>query len=290
MPAIPQIQPIFAIDDEELAVTDLTSCHLLILAGQSQFKYAVLDPVERKFIALKTYQDASLRNGLEDLELIESCFDSDKLLYTAFKHTRIAFNSHRNVLVPAPLYSVTGKKEPLSLLHGEATDEVVLMDEVPALDLMNVYAVHRNILGFLKKEFPAAVLCHAVTPLLTSWNEEVRLQKEAIFILVQPSWFHVLAFCEGKLMLQQQTRYSGTSDVVYHVLNIIRQLNFLPATATIYIAGDSSENADIFEGLGQFIAAVRWLERPQGFRFAEKFTDYPSSYFYHLFTVASCGL
>ncbi|HUX84823.1 MAG TPA: DUF3822 family protein, partial [Chitinophagaceae bacterium] len=259
----------------------------LILTGNSQFKYAVMDPPGNKFIALKTYQGS--QNGQSDLELVESCFDADKLLYTAFRQIRIGFASHRNVLIPSSLYSVTEKREPLKLLYGEGTHETVLCDELPELGLMNVYAVNRNILGFLKKEFPPALICHAATPLLRLGQGLSRSEPDAVFLLVQPHWFGVMVFSGEKLLLQQQTRFSQTIDLAYHVLNILDKLGISPETTALFLGGDSAENASVFETISPYIPNARWLDRLEGYQFSEKFSSYPSSYFFDLFAVALCG-
>lgn len=282
-----QIQPAYRIDDESLSETDLTSCTLLMMVGERQFNYAVLDPSENTFIALKTYLSQPGESRKPELELIEQCFDTDKLLYTAFQQTRIAFNVHKNVLVPARLYHPELKQEPLFLVHGEGPDEKVMTDEVPLMDLVNVYAVNRNILGYLKKEFPAAILCHAVTPLLNVLHQMETASENILYLLVQSGWFQTLVFSGGKLLYQRQMDYVTPLDIVYHTLNILLQLGLVPEQTRVTMSSDIQENAQIHEGLSGYYPILDWLERPAGHKYIDKFSNYPTSYFFHLFTIAS---
>ncbi len=85
MPVAYTIQPTYAIDDATLLETDLTTCTLLVMIGAGTFSYAVLAPLQRKFLALKSYSYQPRTVAMADLEMIEQIFDADRLLFTAFK-------------------------------------------------------------------------------------------------------------------------------------------------------------------------------------------------------------
>ncbi|HVB04244.1 MAG TPA: DUF3822 family protein [Chitinophagaceae bacterium] len=289
MPAELQIRPDFAIDDNTLSSVDLTACTLLVLVGHGQFSYAVLDTSGNRFIGVKSYQIPSGQKWRTELDLIERCFDTDKMLYTAFRRIQVAFNVHKNVLVPGSIYSPLNKKDTLYLIHGEGPDEKVMTDQAVGLDMINIYAVNRNILGNLKKEFSGAVLCHAVTPLLTALMKQNDPEIPTLCLLPGNQWFHMLVFREGKLTYQQQIRFTAPSDILYHALNVLRVLELPSDSIRVSLGGETRQNPAISALLKQYFPHISQLERPAGYSYIDPFNVYPSGYFYHLFTLAPCA-
>src|ERR1041384_592489 len=153
MPVAYNINPVYTVDDESLLETDLTTCHLLVLIGSGAFSYVVYDPAAEKFLALKSYQFQTQRQVVADLEMIEQVFDADKLLFTAFRSVMIGFDANSNTLVPDAHYDPQLKKDYLHIAFQEKMQEAVMADILPELSLVNVYAVDKDILGYLRKEF-----------------------------------------------------------------------------------------------------------------------------------------
>src|SRR5690606_24477202 len=108
------------------------------------FSYAVLSPVTRRFLALKSYSYQPRTLAVADLEMIEQIFDADKLLFTAFKDVLLAFDSPDSTLVPESLYQSQLKKDFLHAAHLEKMQEAVLADHLPDLGMVHVFATDKD--------------------------------------------------------------------------------------------------------------------------------------------------
>ncbi|SIN98431.1 DUF3822 family protein [Chitinophaga niabensis] len=290
MPVAYTIQPTYAIDDATLLETDLTICTLLVLIGSGTFSYAVLAPNTRKFLALKSYSYQPKTLAVADLEMIEQIFDADKLLFTAFKEVLLAFDSPDSTLVPEPLFAGQLKKDYLHTAHLERMQEAVLTDSLPDLGMVNVYATDKDILGFLRKEFSSDRVVHAHSALLKSYKQDrdIMFSDGVVFIEVQQQQFALTIYAAGKLLLQQQLPYRSGLDIVYYIVNSLRQLELTELQAKIKLGGALTKDSQVYQELNRFLPRLDWVNKPEGFLYIGKMNEVPAHHFHNLYALALC--
>lgn len=283
-----QLQPVFSVDDPLLLQTDLTACTLLLQVGSQHFGYAVLDEF-RCFLALKYYSFQLDAQNKSALDAIEQFLDADKLLYTAFKQTVIGIDSAIQTLVPAPLYQAELKRDYLQYFNYNLHGQAILADKLPQLESVNIYAIDKNVLGYLKKEFATENVKNTHTALLQClYNEYMHEDRQFMCIMVYPHNFSATVFSGRQLLYHQHIDYHSGLDVAYHALNILNQLELLPDETTVYLGGAVTEQSLVFEELYKYIMYVEWLQRPYGFHYSERFNAYPAHHFFTLLALAAC--
>lgn len=290
MPVAYNIHPAFTVDDETLLETDLTACYLLVLVGNGTFSYVVYDPVAKKFLALKSYHFTPRKMALADLEMIEQVFDTDKLLFTAFKSILLAFNTGNGVLVPHMYYMPSMKKDYLHLAMPEKVQEAILSDLLPQLPMVNVYSVDKDLLGFLRKEFSTDLVIHANSALLQSYpmDFDFHAANGVAFVEVEQHTFTVTVYAGGKLLIQQEADYQTGLDVVYGVVNILRQLGLDEQLVKVKLGGIVATDAGVYQEMYKFIPHLEWIQRLPGFQYITKMQEIPGYYFHNLYALALC--
>ncbi|MBO9728189.1 MAG: DUF3822 family protein [Chitinophaga sp.] len=290
MPVAYNIHPAFTVDDETLLETDLTACYLLVLVGNGTFSYVVYEPVAKKFLALKSYHFTPRKMALADLEMIEQVFDTDKLLFTAFKSILLAFNTGNGVLVPHMYYMPSMKKDYLHLAMPEKVQEAILSDLLPQLPMVNIYSVDKDLLGFLRKEFSTDLVIHANSALLQSYPMDFDFQAAngVAFVEVEQHTFTVTVYAGGKLLIQQETDYQTGLDVVYGVVNILRQLGLDEQQVKVKLGGIVATDAGVYQEMYKFIPHLEWIQRLPGFQYITKMQEIPGYYFHNLYALALC--
>ncbi|MGO4288063.1 DUF3822 family protein [Chitinophaga sp. RAB17] len=284
------IHPAFTVDDETLLETDLTACYLLVLVGSGTFSYVVYDPVAKKFLALKSYHFTPRKMALADLEMIENVFDTDKLLFTAFKSILLAFNTGNGVLVPHLYYMPSMKKDYLHLAMPEKVQEAILSDLMPGLPMVNIYSVDKDLLGFLRKEFSTDLVIHANSALLQSYPMDLdfNVSTGVAFVEVEQHTFTVTVYAGGKLLIQQESDYQTGLDVVYNVVNILRQLGLNEQLVKVKLGGAVVTDAGVYQEMYKFIPHLEWMQRLPGFSYITKMQEIPGYYFHNLYALALC--
>ncbi len=290
MPVAYTIQPTYAIDDASLLETDLTNCTLLVLIGAGTFSYAVMLPMSRKFLALKSYSYQPKTVALADLEMIEHIFDADKLLFTAFKQVLLAFDSPDNTLVPEAHYQPQLKKDYLRTVLPEKLHEAVLTDTLADLGMVNVFAVDKDMLGFLRKEFSTDQVIHAHSALLKAYqaDPDTRHPEGVAYIEVAAQQFTLTIYASGKLQMQQQYTYRSGLDIVYYIVNSLRQLGFAEQQARIKLGGALTQDSQVYQELNRFLPRLEWVHKPDGYLYIPKMNELPAHHFHNLFALALC--
>jgi Protein of unknown function (DUF3822) len=290
MPVAYNIHPAFTVDDETLLETDLTACYLLVMVGSGTFSYVVYDPVAKKFLALKSYHFTPRKMALADLEMIENVFDTDKLLFTAFKSILLAFNTGNGVLVPHLYYMPSMKKDYLHLAMPEKVQEAILSDLLPGLPMVNVYSVDKDLLGFLRKEFSTDLVIHANSALLQSYPMDLDFNAAngVAFVEVEQHTFMVTVYVGGKLLIQQESDYQTGLDVVYTLVNILRQLDLNEQLVKVKLGGAVATDAGVYQEMYKFIPHLEWIQRLPGFNYITKMQEIPGYYFHNLYALALC--
>jgi hypothetical protein len=282
--------PAFAADDASLLETDLTTCQLLVLVGKGLFSYVVYNPADKKFLALKSYHFQPQKAAQGDLEMIEQVFDVDKLLFTNFKLVQLAFDGVNSTLVPEQHYNPSLKKDYLQIIYPETPQDVVLADTLPDQQMVNIYAVDKDLLGFLKKEFSTEKVVHGNTGLLKSYkfdNDYLDLNGVA-YVDIQQNKFTLTIYRFGKLLSQQDVHCQTGLDVVYHLVNALRQSGLDEQFVKVKVGGAVTADSQIHEELHRFIPKLEWMNRLTGFWYINKMQDIPGYYFNNLYSMALC--
>ncbi|TWF32503.1 uncharacterized protein DUF3822 [Chitinophaga polysaccharea] len=290
MPVAYNIHPAFTVDDETLLETDLTACYLFVLVGSGTFSYVVYDPAVRKFLALKSYHFTPRKMALADLEMIENVFDTDKLLFTAFKSILLAFNTGSGVLVPHLYYMPSMKKEYLHLAMPEKMQEAILSDLLPGLPMVNVYSVDKDLLGFLRKEFSTDLVIHANSALLQAYPLDLDFDASegVAFVEVQQQSFTLTVYEKGKLLIQQESDYETGLDVVYTLVSTLRQLGLDEQQVKVKLGGVLATDTGVYQEMYKFIPHLEWMQRLPGFHYITKMQEIPGYYFHNLYALALC--
>jgi hypothetical protein len=284
------IHPAFAVDDSSLLETDLTTCQLLVLTGKGVFSYVVYNPVARKFMALKSYRFQTQKGSVAELEMIEQVFDADKLLFTHFKAVYLAFDGGDTTIVPEKHYNASLKKDYLELIYPEKSQEVILADVMPEQHMVNIYAVDKDLLGYLRKEFATDNTLHVNTALLKSYSfdNDYRDINGVAFIDIQQHKFTLTVYKLGQLLSQQEIACQNGLDVVYHLINALRQTGLNEQYAKVKVGGAVTADSQIYEELHRFIPKVEWMQRLPGFGYINKMQEIPAYYFNNLYALALC--
>lgn len=290
MPVAYNIHPAFTVDDETLLETDLTACHLLVLVGGGTFSYVVFDPAAKKFLALKSYHFQPQKLALADLEMIEEVFDADKLLFTAFKSVLLAFDNGGGVLVPQVYYMPSLKKEYLHLSQPEKMQEAILADLLPGLPMVNIFSVDKDLLGFLRKEFSTDLVVHANSALLQAYplDFDYRATDGIAFVHVQRQTFTLTIYVNGKLIIQQDGEYQAGLDVVYQLVNTLRQLGLDEQRVKVKLGGVVATDSVVYQEMYKFISNLEWVQRLPGFNYITPMQEIPGYYFHNLYALALC--
>lgn len=281
--------PVFSLSDaDSLAKTDLTQCVLLMAASLDQLHYTIYHPAEKKFIYLKGYYFHSKNKNQDMLAMLEQCFDSDKIIFTDFKQVKILFDDPLFTLVPAAYYSKELKKDYFAMLMPGAENQKIHHDVLQKEGIVNIYAIDKNLLGYLKKEFASVHYFHSETIFLQSVLASSQAADDRVYLSMAAERITVTVISNNKLLLAQSYPIGHIKDALYYTLNAIHQFNLAPDKVDLYLSGEVESNTPLYKELRHEIPGTHWLNRRDEYQFVSAFDEFPPHYFYNLTALASC--
>ncbi len=120
--------------DEAFDVKKTSNCQLIIQIGMDGAVLAVNDKISNKYIAFEKYAFQNVFSFKMVSELLDLLFQNSKLSPHVYKAIVCVIVSNRSTLVPNPLFENDKKEMYLSFNTSPEEGEVVMVDDLKALD------------------------------------------------------------------------------------------------------------------------------------------------------------
>ncbi len=264
-------------------------CILLLNVGSGHIQLGLYQQSTRYFIRLACYLLEGSLEGEELKDAMAHVLMENDILVSGCKETRLTFSTPLYTSVPSELYRQDLQDSYFSFLYRKEEDMTLQTDEVPSLGLRVIYATAPSFLSYIKNAFPHLSVFHQETVNLRQFSD-IQGGLKQIILSLQPGYISVMAFSEKNPVLLQPYKAKIALDVIYYVLNVARQLEWRKEEVTLYLTGFHPEAGDIFDQLSHQLERVEWLQRTEGCLYPSAMDRYPSHYFYHLVSLALCGL
>lgn len=190
---------------------------LSIRIGSDGFSLSVVD---ESGTLLSTRKVSIPMSTLPTEEIIQLITKETQLNY---RNIHLVYESDTYLFVPAPIFRSNEAADYLNFQQKTSKNDIVLFNYLPVWDIVNVFAIPKNLQTALNQLFPNTIIEQHLSYFLTT---KIKTQHEnAIFIWVRPKNMDMIAFKNGKLQLLNSYEYQTAEDFTYHTLNIIDQLS-----------------------------------------------------------------
>ena len=95
-------------------------------------------------------------------------------------------------------------------------------------------------------------------------------------------------YTAGNLLMQQQFIYRSGLDIVYYIVNSLRQLELSEQQAKIRLGGALTQDSQVYQELYRFLPRLDWVQKPEGFQYIPRMNDIPAHHFHNLYALALC--
>lgn len=209
---------------------------------------------------------------------IKDILDEKQVLRKTYNKVIISYSFSEFALVPYSLYSEEEQSLIMNTLYGTGTDKMILNDHIPNLEVHNFYSIPLFIHYYVISHFPLAKFNHEVSYLLR--NEP--FESTAIQINFHHTKMVVVVWIKGKLVLANTFFFIAAEDVVYHLLNICKQLSLEPSTE-IVIGGMIDKDSALAKEIQKYFSTLVFSSHTA--KLAESLQHFPAHYFSHLFSL-----
>ncbi|MXV39187.1 DUF3822 family protein [Flavobacteriaceae bacterium Ap0902] len=245
----------------------MTSNYMSILLEKGGLSFLVTknkDIIENEFIAF----DSNL-NLADNLNQI---YDQNLYLKQSYDQVRITYLAEKFILVPKPYFEEDHDSEKWLGFNTEIDEEDLILEEElhRSYNAMLLCVVPERLMDFTKSKFNTAEIRHAGIFFL-NYIHDVG-EKEQVFLNVHQKQFEIVVFKNQAFNLYNIFEYQTKEDIIYHLLNIMKQLKIDPNTVELYYFGITDDSATLkmmMNFIRHVIPATDDLERMQYFTLIE---------------------
>ncbi len=257
------------------------------------------------FILLgKNYlQIASTLNKGKKIELIEEYHTGKKnlskqqveeILSTDFiknaKKVTVGLDSAKSALIPDELYNIKEKATYLSQLYSLEKTEVYAAHKIESLQTTDVYSIKEGTYKMLEGLLPNASFKHSKAALLNAYLRITNQDRKFTGFIYQTSdsfWLSILN--RDKVLLHNNFYAQDPKDVLYQVLNAIKQLG-IPKTEIGFQLGGEANDYHLYEHLLTEQKVInRSMLRVKSLFYPEQIAEEPEHKFFNLFALIICA-
>lgn len=212
----------------------------------------------------------TLEETLNDISQLSS------LIKQNYSETKVFYNLEEAVMVPVGLFNSSVASEFVDLAFGNKADARVNVENIDVTPgIVNVYRSNENWQEIINRYFRVVTKKHLYTKLV----EEVINANGSLRVIVYENAFIIAAVKNKQLKIVRSFGYSSDEDVLYHILNVCKQVDIDIESAMLHISGFVEKNSSLLQLLKKYIGHIQLVNASYNDMPSEEKDQYPHHYF-----------
>lgn len=279
--------PFFELFDETLDMNSTDNYELSVQLSPEGLEFCIFDSIRNKYILIRSSEPDG--NKYFSADTIRDIIKKDDFLGRKFRKTRILMPGQKSTVVPSALYDQERKEDYFTLNYIKEYNETILANGIADPESHVLFACRESILEAVKDHFGEVEPVHQLTTLLLHASGERKRQSgHYIHAHVERDFFNLLIFNNNSLIFCNSYSYKSSSDIIYYVLNVFKQLD-LKNEETIYLSGLATKHDELSDSLLSYIRNVIYAAPAGNFTFSYVFNEIELHRYINLLTLINCG-
>ena len=168
---------------------------------------------------------------------IKQIFTSLNVSVSGYKSTELIMPSQKQTWIPEHLFTDGKEKEYLTALCDANTSESYFSNKVDYIQACSVFAVSNTLSSGWKIAIPSAKIKDQFSKMVEFpclKNNRVGISVAAF---VREEEIDIAVFDSGRFLFSNTFKFEQQEDLVYFVLNVVKQLKLQESKVTVYLAG-----------------------------------------------------
>lgn len=275
------------ISNKRLNLENSNNYILSIRVFPDGFLFSILDHFSNTYLFFKTFH---VPTHLQ-VEKLETLLSKEDFLQTSFYRVIIESCHAHSTLMPAALFDANKANIYFEFDNELNANHQVVYNNVSLLQIVNIFSIDKSLVELLESKFGKVEILHQHTTLLDKSITDKQKSDEfkyQITLQIHKGWFDLMLLKGDDLLLLNAYEFTGINDVLYFVLNALKQFKVAPVDTLLRLSG---EEATDFEAiLSDYIGKVEKVERTQRAEFAPEFFTIPAHQFSNFFYTPFCEL
>lgn len=261
--------------------------NLNVLLGANSVYYSVSD-AEQRILVLKSFHNDEKKNS-SVAELLKDVFFEDPILNAVYKSVKVGFSTPHQTLVPLKFYSENEKPLYLKNLTYEDSLNTIGADRIDTLDIVNVYAAEKNLIGLIQAIFPKVKYYHNITSLLLGFDKTIQNSPTPkVFVNIRDNTVQLFFFTQQKPVLVNVFPFKTSQDIIYYILLVYEQFKLNTDETPLVLSGTVTQDSDIYKYIYRYIRHLNFVSIPPLLQLGQQFTGIPPHFYFDLFSLKYC--
>jgi uncharacterized protein DUF3822 len=274
--------------EDSFVINAISSYNLSALVGADRFSFLAYDEEQQKVQFLKSYTFRSKENE-EAKSMVHEVYTQDNLLKSRFNKSFIAVANKKNTLVPSRLYDERNHRTYFEKLIPLDQDDIILVNDIPELDVKNLFIVDLGLKNLIDGYFPNASIIHSATLFIKGTRELAKHRNgHQLYLNISGDSFHVVLFEDQELLFSNSYSYKTANDFIYFTMLIFDQFDLKPEAVPLYLSGQIVEDSEIYKLIYRYIRHIHFVQLPHFLNFGPRLKKQPGHQFFNLYCSKLC--
>lgn len=214
---------------------------------------------------------------------------NDAILNLRFKKVYIMPCFKEKLLVPGVFFDKTNIATLYAINQEVSPDDTILYHHIEGIEAYLVETVISSFHDFVREHFPVVQIVNGAYPFILGAMGKALRDTEQIFLDIQDNYFDLLFIRDSRIQLFNSFSYKTMTDIVYFVLNCIKECEIKQEKIHLSICGPAIKDNKLQELLSHYLPNPYFAKEPllNGILHDKEFN---SSHFTHLLNLHRCGL
>lgn len=268
------------VTDESFDLEKTYEYILSIQVSLDGFSFSVISPTENRLLVFKSTSLKISSNSLITRHFIE-WLNSEELLLKPFKRIRVILFSNKFTIIPMQ-YSTKELKLQIPKILFKENDELEIAENVlNKLEARLLFVLPAGINTVLTDRFGEYEIIH---PLKIVANQHSKPEKRINLILILDSEnIYITLFNKNSILFGNSFKQAHANDVIYYILNVLKQLEIEPQTTELLYVGKSIIEDEAVRTLKKYFYKTSILSSISPVQIADKLLLQPIHHYFTLF-------
>lgn len=241
---------------EELSIPQIDfsraqQCTLSVRLSPEEFFYSIYNPTNEKaysFLSKATNENLSMAANVK-----EALKDSE-ILKQSYKRVNIMVVTKRFTLIPFELFE--DEQAETIFYHNQTRqdNEVVLYNILKKANVVVVFAIDKSVHQQITDQFPDACFYCQASSLTEYFSGRSKLGNNLkMYACLRKNSVDVLCYDRGRILLINNFKCSATSDIIYYLLYVWKELDFSQERDELHLTGMFTDKEGLVNGLKKFV-------------------------------------
>ena len=214
---------------------------------------------------------------------------NDAILNLRFKKVYIMPCFKEKLLVPGAFFDKANIATLYTVNQEVAPDDTILYHHIEGIEAYLVETVISSFHDFVREHFSVVQIVNGAYPFILGAMAKALRDTEQIFLDIQDNYFDLLFIRDSGIQLFNTFSYKAMTDIVYFLLNCIKECGINQEKAHLSICGPALKDNKLKELLSLYLPNPYFAKEPllNGILHDKEFN---SSHFTHLLNLHRCGL